>query len=286
MAPGRRVVVTGLGQVSAAGTDLDAFWRWVTAADPAPDHLRVVTFNVEEGKDVLAIAAAIRENPELSRGDVFLLQEEEDHPGEGGARAARLAQALGLDFVYVPARVKGDGTHGLAILSVYPLEDVEEMRLPYNRTGRQRIAVRAQVVVGGERLQLVDVHLETLLNVTDHLVQLRPAVIDLPDAALVAGDFNSNRFISVDDKLPILPNTAIADTEQAPIMDEFMHNLGFDTPAADVGDTERMYGVSSRLDAIYTRGLTVTPARVERGVDVSDHWPVWLDVGWPPAQKR
>lgn len=36
MRNGRRVVVTGLGQVSAAGTDLGAFWDWVTAADPAP----------------------------------------------------------------------------------------------------------------------------------------------------------------------------------------------------------------------------------------------------------
>lgn len=36
MRSGRRVAITGMGQASAAGTDLDRFWRWVAEAPPAP----------------------------------------------------------------------------------------------------------------------------------------------------------------------------------------------------------------------------------------------------------
>lgn len=302
MDPVRRLAaLVALVALTACGTDLGNPGDWISVAtvrgrlaaqvgmapqppraqDSTPMTLRVVTFNVETGEDVAKIAAGILANAAIADADVFLLQEEEDYPGEGSPRATRLAEALDLDHVYVPARAKADGTHGLAILSAYPIQNVEEMRLGANNTGRQRIAVRADIVAGGKTLQIVDIHLETLLNITDRLVQLRPAVIDLPDTVLVGGDFNSNRFISVDDKLPILSNSAILDTEQAPIIDEFMTNLGFATPAADVGDTEHMFGVASRLDAIYTRGLVVTPAQVERSVDVSDHWPVWVDVTLP-----
>ena len=57
--------------------------------------------------------------------------------------------------------------------------------------------------------------------------------------------------------------------------------LGFAAPTANVGPTERKYGVESRLDAIYTRGLIVGEGHVERSVAGSDHWPVWVDVTLP-----
>ncbi len=41
----RRVVVTGLGVVSAAGTDLDAFWSWLCDAPPAPVSTPVAGFD-------------------------------------------------------------------------------------------------------------------------------------------------------------------------------------------------------------------------------------------------
>jgi len=60
-----------------------------------------------------------------------------------------------------------------------------------------------------------------------------------------------------------------------------MRGLGFETPAANVGPTETVHGIESRLDAIFTRGLAVTEAQVERSLDVSDHWPVWVDITLP-----
>jgi endonuclease/exonuclease/phosphatase family metal-dependent hydrolase len=249
-----------------------------------PATLRVVTFNVMMGADPAALAEQIRANAAIRDAGVYLIQEEEAYPKEGASRTRRLAAALGLGYVYVPGRTKDEGTHGLAILSRFPIEDVQVMNLrlaSQTPTSHQRIAISAMLAVGDVRLPIVDVHLETTLNIRDRILQLRPAVIDLPPVALVAGDFNTNPYLWEDGTVPVLPPSTIAGADQAPILDDYMRSLGFATPAADIGPTESKYGISSRLDAIFTRGLPVTPARVERGVAGSDHWPVWVDVTLP-----
>jgi endonuclease/exonuclease/phosphatase family metal-dependent hydrolase len=62
-----------------------------------------------------------------------------------------------------------------------------------------------------------------------------------------------------------------------------MRALDFDTPTADVGATQHVAGLEFRLDAVYTRALTVGTPHVARDVDVSDHWPLWIDVAVPSA---
>ncbi|MCU1356901.1 MAG: 3-oxoacyl-(acyl-carrier-protein) synthase 2, partial [Acidimicrobiales bacterium] len=41
----RRVVVTGLGVVSSGGSDLDRFWSWLAAGEPARVSTPVVDFD-------------------------------------------------------------------------------------------------------------------------------------------------------------------------------------------------------------------------------------------------
>ena len=60
MRSGTRVVVTGLGTVSAAGTDLDAFWTWVCGADPAPVSTPVAGF---DPRDFMGAKAVRRSDP-------------------------------------------------------------------------------------------------------------------------------------------------------------------------------------------------------------------------------
>src|SRR6266508_3266747 len=93
--------------------------------------LRVVTYNVERGEDVEGLAETFDVDDELSHADLVMVQEIESHPGEGGSRAKRLAAKLGMGYVYAPERLQGDGTHGTAILSVYPLRNVQVMQLPH-----------------------------------------------------------------------------------------------------------------------------------------------------------
>jgi endonuclease/exonuclease/phosphatase family metal-dependent hydrolase len=243
--------------------------------------LRVVTYNVHLGGEPELMAAEIRANPALAAADVFLLQEQESYPTESATRARRLATLLELGWIYVPGRRQGDGTHGLAIMSRFPIEDAAIMVLPATEDWKRRIAIRADIVVGTLRIPVVDVHLETRINITDRILQLRPAVLDLPPDVIVAGDFNTNPFLWEEGEVPILPTAQIVDTDQAPILDDYMRGLGFATPAAGVGPTQRQYGVDSRLDAIFARGFAASTAQVERGLTASDHWPVWVDLTLP-----
>lgn len=307
MTPTAAAAAAGLAAVALAalcpgcGLDLGEPTEWVDvatiegalaaehgAADEMPAvpagsrrTLRVVTYNVNLGADPEGLAAQLRANPALAAADVLLLQEEEAFPAERASRTRRLATALGMGWSYVPGRMKGDGTHGLAILSRFPIEDAHVMTLPRTEAWKPRIAIRAEVVVGEARLPVVNVHLETRINITDRILQLRPAVLELPAAVIVGGDVNTNPFLWEEGEVPLVPLAQIADTEQAPLLDDYMRALGFTTPAAEVGATHRVHGVESRLDAIYTRGLAVTPAQVERTLTTSDHWPVWVDVTLP-----
>lgn len=239
--------------------------------------LRVVTYNLEYAPDPAALAAALRDTPALATAGLVLVQEVESYPAEGTSRAAQMASALGLGYVYVPARaVRDGGTHGLAILSAFPISDVEKMDLPEtSRKSQHRIAIRATIDVEGTPLTVVDVHLDTKLNTQQRIAQLSPLVTASPDAALVAGDFNMSWVQWVDGTVPVL--TATAAPDQAPVVDGYMRAQGFETPTADSGATEHMFGLEQRLDAIYTRDVVATFGAVER-VGPSDHWPMWIDL--------
>jgi hypothetical protein len=82
----------------------------------------------------------------------------------------------------------------------------------------------------------------------------------------------------VEGAIPIVPVDTVADTDQAPIIDDYMAHLDFEAPTAELGTTQHFGPLELRLDALYTRGLTAEPGGVERDVDVSDHWPLWIDV--------
>lgn len=118
MRAGRRVVITGMGQVSAAGTDLDRFWRWVTAADPAPVSTPVTGFDPSE----FLTTKAVR------RSDPF---------ARYGVAAARLALAdAALDPATVSAR-----TGGVVVSTVYgALESLDEGRAVLASDGPEAIS--------------------------------------------------------------------------------------------------------------------------------------------------
>jgi endonuclease/exonuclease/phosphatase family metal-dependent hydrolase len=247
----------------------------------ATPFLRVVTYNVLHGGDVDGLAQVFLDDPDLSRAGLLLLQEEESYPDEDGSRTARLAEALGMAYVYAPGREREHGTHGISILSAFPIENARVMELPAFDAGfahHRRIALSADIRIDGMVLHVINVHLDTVLNVTDRILQLRPAVIEAPEVVLVGGDFNTNPYVWVDGTIPVLPTDSAVDTDQAPILDDYMRALDFDTPTSELGVTESNFYGTVRLDSIFTRGLDVEPGEVERQVDLSDHWPVWVDV--------
>jgi endonuclease/exonuclease/phosphatase family metal-dependent hydrolase len=293
------LAVAALGLV-ACGPDIGEAQPWVDIAEmqgvlapewlaPAPlaladmrEKLRVVTYNVGKGEDVEGLARSFEDDAELARAQVILVQEIEHHPGEGGSRAARLAARLGMGYVYAPERVEGDGTHGTAILSVFPLENVQVMQLPHVDlpwASAQRIAVGADVMVGSEQFRVITVHLDTRLNIQQRILQLRPAIIDAPERTIVGGDMNTNTYVWADGSIPQLPvESVVGSDHQALALDDYMRCLGFGTPTANSGSTQHTALLDSRLDSIFVRALASRPGTVEREIDLSDHWPLWVDV--------
>src|SRR5690606_12239409 len=83
---------------------------------------RIATWNVHYGEDTAGLAAIITGSTYLRDADVLMIQEIEAYGTEGATRTARLATALGMTWVYAPARPEDAGTHGIALLSRYPLE--------------------------------------------------------------------------------------------------------------------------------------------------------------------
>jgi len=254
-----------------------------------PSVVRVVSFNVHDGDDIPALVMAVRSHAELCSADVWLLQEVEAFPAEGKSRTQRLAEALGLNYVYAPARLKeaGDGTHGLAILSRFPMSDIEVVPLKQFQLGvntRRRIALGVTLHLGERRLRVYNLHLDTRINADQRIEQLR----DVVEAAqrqplrevILGGDFNTNPIYWL---LPLLP---VFRSNQAKAVDDYMKQNGFAAPFAEgSGTVSKWYG-KYRVDAVYARGLAVRRWNVESGVSVSDHFPLWVDLVVPPAETE
>ena len=93
--------------------------------------------------------------------------------------------------------------------------------------------VQADVVVGTQRLHVIDVHLETYLDAQQRVLQLRPAVIDAASPVLVSGDFNMGWLQWPASYVPIVSASTASD--QSAVIDSYMRALGFDEPTASSG---------------------------------------------------
>ena len=245
-----------------------------------PATLRIASWNVERAPDPEAVAHEIATSPVLASAGVILVQEIEAYGDEPGTRTARLATALGMTWFYAPARVQGDGTHGDAILSRFPLGAPEVKQLPLVDqpiNPVQRIAQRAVVELGARTLPVVNVHLDTRMSVVDRIRQLDPAVADNPHEVLVGGDLNTLPWIFVQTAVPLTGTEAVLGQDQAQVVDDYLNDLGFITPIVAAADTHESV-IDTRLDALCPRGFTVLDAGVDYSVAGSDHYAVWIDI--------
>src|SRR3990170_2059056 len=157
----------------------------------------------------------------------------------------RSNQALSRADVLLLQEIEGHKSEGSS--RTRRLADVEVLPLPrydLGRRTRRRIALGVTVDVGGQPLRIYNLHLDTRINVQDRLAQLRPVV----EAA----------------------------QRQPGGLDAFMQESGFSTPLAESGSTVNKALVWARIDGLYARGLTAQESGVEREVESSDHFPVWM----------
>jgi endonuclease/exonuclease/phosphatase family metal-dependent hydrolase len=241
--------------------------------------IRIVSFNVHFAKYPLAIAEAITFHTTLNQADVFLLQEVESHPHEGKGRAEVLAEALGMECVYVPARFeRGNATHGLAVLTKLTVLEVEAIPLPFFRLAlrsRPRIAVRVVLKTRYGKVQIYNVHLDTTINVKQRVEQMQAVIQHAANASnvatVVAGDLNTLPMRFIARTVPIFFSA------QKKHIATLMTKHGY-TSRKIKGYTMKQGLVRFNLDAIYVSGMKITRSGVERRVHVSDHMPIWVDI--------
>ena len=243
-----------------------------------PTSLRVVTYNIH-GVDGARLARALRDNPALGQADVVLLQE----VGAVGpcSAACVAADTLGLASVYAPGHQQDGGTSGVAILSRYPLRDVEVIELPYLSTvvnSARRIGLAATLDGAEGPVRVIATHLDNRINPAARARQLAPvlahaAAWDGP--VVIGGDMNTSPFVWLGHLIAVPAGVQDDRLERA------VRAAGLDTPVRRSAATSQW--LNMRLDAIYTRGVTAGGFAVEDSVRISDHLPMWLDVALPSA---
>jgi endonuclease/exonuclease/phosphatase family metal-dependent hydrolase len=166
---------------------------------PASGAVRIVTYNIRAG---LGGLDRVIEDLRPLAADVIALQEIE----RGVARSLRVDQVaaiageLGFQAVFRPSiasEVNGD--HGLAVLSRFPLTDVQTLELPQGNGKWPRIALGVRVEDPAGPFRLVTVHLARpwgwpYHNTTTRLGQLnvvKRAWQNEPLPLVLCGDFNS-----------------------------------------------------------------------------------------------
>ena len=163
--------------------------------EPEPRHapdVHVASFNVEHGLEIETALEVILDDPGLRDAEILLLQEMDSEGTE------RIADALGMEWVYYPATIRNGREFGNAVLSRWPIVHDEKLILPYlalyGRT--QRTATVATLDIDGILVRTYSVHLATPVN---QLLEARKQQMNtvLADAAdhpyvIIGGDMNSN----------------------------------------------------------------------------------------------
>lgn len=260
--------------------------------DPPPtDSLLVMAWNIERGQQLDAQLAAFASGA-LPTPDVLLLSEADRGCPRSGSRNVTqvLADALDMNWAFAVEFVelpRGDSEvtceHGNAVLSRYPLANVQQRRHEanlswYDNPGEPRlggrIAIAADVVVGDRALHVATVHFESDVSELDvqvaQAVETATAAAAQPLPAIVGGDTNAP-FYTFD-----LRQGSANDETIGAFLDR-----GFADAHLDLDPFARATCNGLVLDLLLTRGVTtVEPALCADDVcdPLSDHLAVWARV--------
>jgi endonuclease/exonuclease/phosphatase family metal-dependent hydrolase len=244
----------------------------------------VVTLNLAKETNIKTILADLSPVPQLRGADVLLLQEVEALAEGRESVAERLAAALGFNFVFAPAnRWNNNGVEGLAIVSRYPLQNVEVLRLPkFNLkfNNRCRIALAATIPTPLGEIRLLNVHLDSRIQLPERLQQLSPVVETARESGelcLVAGDFNTADLHWLGRWFPM----PFRNQDQA--VRRVFEQAGFHTPFTNGKPTFDFLGL--RLDSVFLRHLDCRESGIEP-VGFSDHRALWVTIGKPTGSPR
>lgn len=242
----------------------------------APSEYKIVSYNIRwrSGDDLRKLNKLLQEDPEIGNAAVLALQEvDRSKKRTGHSNVARLmADELGMHYAWAapPAAKPGDEEEtGVAILSPYPLSDVRRIVLPHEGPNkRRRVAIGVTVELPDQKWRVYSAHAETRISFDKKLEQFKAILDDLARypsdmPAIVMGDLN----------------TWEANAERKTI--KLFTDAGMRTPFGSKDTFKRrilIVPIQFRLDWVWLRGLEAASYGIDRGVNVSDHWPLWTNV--------
>jgi endonuclease/exonuclease/phosphatase (EEP) superfamily protein YafD len=221
--------------------------------------LTAVSYNINFAE---FIDEAIDDMSGIAPPDVLMLQEMDETGTD------KIAQALGLDYVYYPASVhKHNKNFGNAILSRWPIVQTQKLILPrrHPANNQMRIATKARLNVGKTAVCVYCVHTEVYLTSRqyrrDQIEAITDDISQAGDHVIVGGDFNTVRRTSIRRLV------------------SYFGEMGFIRASKGVGPTVKKLRVSpSAADHIFTRGMRVMGAGRQTEINGSDHYPIWVQL--------
>jgi endonuclease/exonuclease/phosphatase family metal-dependent hydrolase len=173
--------------------------------------------------------------------------------------------------------------YGLAILSRYPLRDMEVVALPHinlNLRSRVRIALAATADTPSGPVRIINTHLDTRIELLPRIKQLEPALERANSQSypvILGGDFNTNPCRWMWNMLP-LPYAQ----NQANGLESYMRSQGYVSPVPATLATHDLFGM--RLDWVFLKGFESAGYRIQP-IRYSDHHAVQVNLA-PAASPR
>jgi endonuclease/exonuclease/phosphatase family metal-dependent hydrolase len=189
--------------------------NFVPAPAQVPEGLGVLMFNMERGIHLAEIQDFLQDCPDIQPFDVILANELDDGCARSGnkntsrelAQAFGLNYAWGLEFIELVNDDNEKGFHGNAVFSRWPIRRAGVIRLPeqynwyFDRQRRigGRLAVYAELDIGGRPLGVVSIHLENRTHGEGRKAQMKTILEsvrrELPGIPVIlGGDLNTNTF--------------------------------------------------------------------------------------------
>ncbi|HEX8709638.1 MAG TPA: endonuclease/exonuclease/phosphatase family protein [Pyrinomonadaceae bacterium] len=234
-------------------------------------------------------AVALSDGERLPAVDIIALQEADRRTARAGGHhvAQELAAKLRMHYAHAAAAAipgdeeppakqwyldfeehltaSGGGATGVALLSCLPFQKVARVDLPGGDCAwRPRLAIAATFRAGGQDIHLFNSHIDPHAELQQQLAQ-HTAVLDfaeqLTGPRILLGDFNT------------LSKRSCQQVRAA------LEARGYTTPFRTGEATWRAGLIRLHTDWIFLRGLEARRWGVARSLGVSDHWPVWVEIG-------
>jgi endonuclease/exonuclease/phosphatase family metal-dependent hydrolase len=238
-------------------------------------------------RHIRSAARALGDGRRLPPADIVALQEaDRETLRAGGHHVAReLARELQMRYAHASVNLPREeepktkqwyldfeehiaptdrGDTGVALLSRLPMEDAARVELPWNECAwRPRLALAATVKAFGQKIHIFNSHIDPHASTGEQLEQHAAVLARAGEAdgpVILLGDFNT------------LTRASCVRVR------EFLEARGYTSPLPTHVATWRAGLIRLHPDWIFVRGVRAIRWGVARGIGVSDHWPVWVEI--------